>query len=115
MYFNSNTFNRGVVGNAWHGYNDKSRDGTWEWENPSGKCKTYTRWNRGEPNNKKFENCGELYNNQNANWNDVPCSDQLASICEVGPEANKICPTSGKVIAFNITSTKILWSHISSN
>ena len=81
------------VGSAWHGYNDIRREGHWTWANPSGRCKHYTHWNRGEPNGKRHENCGQLYSN--GRWNDLSCKARLASVCEYGSRSKKLCKHRG--------------------
>ena len=73
------------------GYNDLKKDGHWQWVNPSSACKKFTFWNRGEPNGKKRENCGQLYRHSGGRWNDLPCNMKLGSVCEIGTRAAKLC------------------------
>ena len=73
----------------WHGYNDIKREGHFEWVNPSGRCKRYTNWQHGEPNNLGNEDCTQMYGN--GRWNDLKCSSKLASICEYGARSKNLC------------------------
>ena len=76
---------------AWHGFSDQTHEGRWQWANPAGECKKYTRWYRGEPNGKRSENCGMMYKDYDGNWNDAPCDIEMGSICEFGATADKLC------------------------
>ena len=79
------------LGEAWIGYSDQKQEGNWQWSNPAGICKKFTRWNRGEPNGRRGENCAMLYNN-NGNWNDIGCNARYVSICELGDKVKQLCP-----------------------
>ena len=69
---------------VWHGFNDFATEGIWVWEN--GSVSGYTNWNAGEPNDQGNEDCGQMY--QSGLWNDEPCSNTFAFICE----ADQPCP-----------------------
>ncbi len=64
----------------WTGYNDRSREGTWEWDD--GSASTYTNWYPGEPNDSGGEDCAELNRFGDARWNDADCDDKKYYICE---------------------------------
>jgi hypothetical protein len=63
---------------AWHGFNDRTAEGTWEWA--SGDPASFTSWSGGEPNNMGNEDCATL--NYNGTWNDYPCTGSMYYICE---------------------------------
>ena len=66
----------------WMGYNDRRREGVWEWEDgtPSG----YENWGGGEPNDTGAgEDCGQLNRYTDGGWNDEPCANSLPFVCEL--------------------------------
>ena len=66
----------------WMGYNDRRREGAWEWEDgtPSG----YENWGGGEPNDTGAgEDCGQLNRYTDGGWNDEPCANSLPFVCEL--------------------------------
>jgi hypothetical protein len=65
---------------AWIGFTDQGHEGRWTWT--SGEPASFTRWRSGEPNNAGGrEDCAEWILND-AGWNDLPCDERRASICE---------------------------------
>ena len=110
-HIDKRTHFRGVK-TAWFGYNDIRREGHFEWVNPSARCKRYTNWHRGEPNNFFNEDCTQMYSS--GQWNDLKCSNRLPSICEFGPRVGKICKALGNkfnigAIRYEIIPTKMSW------
>ncbi|MFK7926547.1 MAG: MopE-related protein [Myxococcota bacterium] len=65
----------------WMGFNDRSREGDWVWED--GTAVTYTNWETGEPNDQGGEDCGQLNFFLNGAWNDQACSLRYPFICEL--------------------------------
>ena len=65
------------------GVNDMMTYGVWQYYS-SGENVSYTNWRLGEPNGLK-EHCVEVQSD--ATWNDIPCTSQKKSICEM-----KKCP-----------------------
>lgn len=71
------------------GFNDRAKEGTWVWAD--GSQVSYTHWRRYEPNNTSgAEHCA--VNNAPATssatgggWNDIPCTEYSAYICERAP------------------------------
>lgn len=83
-------------GEHWIGYNDKETEGTWQWVNPGGQCKTYTSWDSSlfqQPNGGTKQNCAKTGNGK---WRDYPCSQLSQSICEIGPKSKQICSANYK-------------------
>ena len=103
----------------WHGYNDIKREGHFEWVNPSGRCKRYTNWQHGEPNNLGNEDCTQMYGN--GRWNDLKCSSKLGYVCEFGARSKKICKSvsSGKLtfngIRYEFIRKKMSWGAAQQN
>ncbi len=64
----------------WMGYNDRTAEGTWAWED--GSTSTYTNWHTGEPNDSSGEDCGQLYRWSDYTWNDAECNDDYYYVCE---------------------------------
>lgn len=63
--------------------NDRTTEGTFLW--PDGSVPTFTAWGVGEPNDAGGnEDCGEL-DLAAGTWNDIPCTDLRAFICEAAP------------------------------
>ena len=58
--------------NCWFGWNDLSKEGTFEWLD--GSPVTYTNWSPGEPNNSEDEHCGHIWGSSKL-WNDHDCLD----------------------------------------
>ena len=79
------------MGDGWIGFSDQKQEGKWTWENPSASCKKFTKWNRGEPNGKRGENCAMLYTAQGT-WNDINCGSKFVSVCEFGTKTQQLCP-----------------------
>ena len=65
----------------WFGYNDRTTEGTWEWED--GSTSSYTDWASGEPNDAgSGEDCAQFGRFTNKGWNDEPCSSTFYFVCE---------------------------------
>ena len=69
----------------WIGLNDRTTEGTFEWED--GSTVSYTNWQSGEPNNGSGgsgnEDCVQLNRyHPLQTWNDEPCSDTFYFVCE---------------------------------
>ncbi|APR76025.1 Cell surface protein [Minicystis rosea] len=58
---------------------DTATEGTFTWT--SGDPFTYSNWSPNEPNNSGDEDCTQLY--VDGSWNDWPCSNTAAYVCEV--------------------------------
>ena len=50
-------------------------------ETLSSSTSSYSNWRSGEPNNANNEDCGAMYTG--GDWNDLPCSTAVASVCEI--------------------------------
>ena len=68
------------------GLNDREREGQYKWADGSEAIDQEFRWLPGEPaNSPPGEDCVEMYTRTNQFlWNDVPCSDELSFVCQVG-------------------------------
>ncbi|XP_013381120.2 low affinity immunoglobulin epsilon Fc receptor-like [Lingula anatina] len=66
---------------VWLGAHDKNREGTWFWLN--GKQMTYSKWDRGQPDNRYDEDCLDMWQ-EHGRWNDLDCSDRNQGlVCEI--------------------------------
>ena len=71
------------VGGWFFGLSDQATEGAFVW--PDGSAPTFTAWNVGEPNDAAAnEDCAEL-SLATGGWNDVPCTDLRAYVCESAP------------------------------
>lgn len=71
------------VGGWYFGLNDRATEGVFVW--PDGSAPAFTSWAMGEPNDASAnEDCGEMSFGV-ALWNDVPCADGRAFVCEAAP------------------------------
>lgn len=71
------------VGGWFFGLSDQTTEGAFVW--PDGSAPTFTSWNDGEPNDAGgLEDCAEI-SLDTGGWNDVPCSDLRAYVCEAAP------------------------------
>ncbi|XP_052062826.1 perlucin-like protein isoform X2 [Mytilus californianus] len=78
----------------WMGATD-FKEGDWRWVNDLSKV-TYTDWNTAthEPTNAGgIEDCAHFWHGQNYKWNDQPCKDAFAYICE-SPQGSNCLPYS---------------------
>ncbi|MBN2497591.1 MAG: hypothetical protein JXR96_23560 [Deltaproteobacteria bacterium] len=66
----------------WHGFNDRSQEAAWVWDN--GQPVTFTNWNTGEPNDSAGEDCGHFYLDGSApyRWNDIGCELLRPYVCK---------------------------------
>ena len=64
----------------WIGLHDKDKEGHFEWSD--GQKVTFTNWGYGEPNGGIKENCAEITKKVPRVWNDAPCGNKKAFICE---------------------------------
>jgi hypothetical protein len=70
-------------GGWFFGLNDRTTEGVFLW--PDGRAPSFTSWGVGEPNDASAnEDCGEMSLGV-ATWNDVPCADARAYVCEAVP------------------------------
>lgn len=72
------------VGRHWIGARQRERDGPWYLEGSSATA-SYTRWASGQPDDGGFggrEDCVEVGAFGDALWNDFPCGETRAFVCE---------------------------------
>nr|XP_006824161.1 PREDICTED: chitinase-like protein PB1E7.04c-like [Saccoglossus kowalevskii] len=74
-----NNIDDGLV-DYWIGLNDISQEGSYIWIN--GDPFVYTNWSRGNPNNFKNQDCGQLWTSRNFLWDDAKCSRDKGYICQ---------------------------------
>ncbi|MBN2495416.1 MAG: hypothetical protein JXR96_12550, partial [Deltaproteobacteria bacterium] len=67
------------TGDFWIGYNDRSSEGTWVWDD--GSTSSYHPWSTGEPNGADAENCAMVQGD--GHWNDMSCNYDRAFVCEM--------------------------------
>lgn len=67
-------------GAVWLGGTDASTEGFWVWV--TGESMGFQNWGAGEPNGGTAENCMALDAGNSGAWDDRPCSDTLAYVCE---------------------------------
>ncbi|XP_066910705.1 macrophage mannose receptor 1-like isoform X2 [Clytia hemisphaerica] len=78
--FISDEAKRRKLGNVWIGGNDKSREGSWVWNDLT--PFSYKNWAKNEPNNAgKGEDCPEMYGT--GHWNDHYCDQKKAFVCKI--------------------------------
>lgn len=69
----------------WIGANDLKEEGDWRWVNDLSKV-YFNSWRSGEPNDYQHdrggEDCANLRQVTNYQWNDLPCTDAVGYICE---------------------------------
>ncbi len=65
----------------WIGFNDRSSEGSWEWED--GSSSTYTNWQSGEPNDSGGSDCGQINRYTTGTWDDTTCTTTQYYICEL--------------------------------
>ena len=69
-------------GEWWIGLDDMATEGSFAWLD--GTPVDYTTWAGGEPNNAgDTEDCGHLASWAGGLWNDIPCDQTLAYVCEL--------------------------------
>ncbi len=67
----------------WMGLSDQGSEGSFVWQ--SGGTSSYTNWRAGEPNDfGGDEDCGVWADDSLGQWNDKPCTDVNAYVCEAG-------------------------------
>ena len=66
---------------AWIGYNDKVKEGSFEWV--SGSSYLFQNWCDGEPNDKgiRGQDCAQIYGEQYGCWDDLKCNEERAYVC----------------------------------
>ncbi|XP_034083098.1 lactose-binding lectin l-2-like [Gymnodraco acuticeps] len=64
-------------GPTWIGLSDIHKEGSWMWSD--GCVAKFLFWNKGEPNNRRGEDC--VHNNWSGMWNDKTCSTTFPSVC----------------------------------
>lgn len=64
----------------WLGLTDQVSENVYQWTD--GTPLWFTHWNVGQPDNASDEDCVELNHSVAREWNDRPCSDAQAYICE---------------------------------
>lgn len=66
---------------SWIGANDQVAEGTFEWT--TGELFEFDNWRAGEPNNALgVEDCATFASNQGGVWDDRPCNNLHAIVCE---------------------------------
>ncbi|XP_070547978.1 C-type mannose receptor 2-like [Ptychodera flava] len=66
---------------VWLGLHDLNSEDHWQWID--GTSVTYANWHEGEPNDDAGdEECAEIMEHPNAEWNDLPCTLHRGYICE---------------------------------
>mmetsp|Transcript_6959 Transcript_6959/g.9338 ORF Transcript_6959/g.9338 Transcript_6959/m.9338 type:complete len:1729 (+) Transcript_6959:360-5546(+) len=72
---------------------------------------TYTYWNSGEPNDSDGEDCGSMYTT--GYWNDYPCTESLAYVCEWDNAASGIAiyDPDGSVTYGSGDYFDLTWNH----
>ncbi|XP_055999469.1 galactose-specific lectin nattectin-like [Ostrea edulis] len=68
------------IDRAWVGGTDIHKDKTWTWSF-SGSPLRFKNWNKGEPKDKRGEECMAILFKEN-NWDDIKCSYLSISVCE---------------------------------
>lgn len=63
----------------WIGLTDGAEEGRFRWT--TGDRVAIEQWRAGEPNNQSDEDCVEWFTSD-GQWNDLPCSERRASICQ---------------------------------
>ena len=61
---------------------DAASEGTFV-SNATGRTLTYTNWHTREPSNYNNEDCINMYPQNYGLWNDIACSNHMASVCEI--------------------------------
>ena len=66
---------------AWIGYNDKIREGHFEWV--SGNNSRFQNWCDGEPNDggARGQDCTQMHGDQYGCWDDLKCSTERSYVC----------------------------------
>jgi len=63
----------GTSGNSWIGFNDRSVEGQWVWNDDASTC--YFNWGTNSPSNSgSGEDCAEFLGGESGKWNDKACS-----------------------------------------
>ena len=82
-------FSKEDIDSVWIGLNDKVKENTYVWSNPS-VMSIWRNWRSGQPNNAisadgKTQDCVVIL--RNGKWNDKRCSRYEFSVCEVRGKA----------------------------
>ncbi|XP_046561320.1 perlucin-like protein [Haliotis rubra] len=72
------------AGDVWTGGNDLLGLGKWSWLN-SGNRILFTDWAPGEPHGSSVTRCIQLWADDSYLWDDTPCHEENAFVCESGP------------------------------
>ncbi|XP_071953364.1 macrophage mannose receptor 1-like [Antedon mediterranea] len=94
------------------GYNDRLTEGTFMWDDEDKTSTSYTRWASGEPNG-GTEDCTIIYKSSNANWNDIPCTNNYVAICEMDITPRQWYPRGYSMYLFNTINSK--WGYAQSS
>ena len=69
---------------VWCGLNDIVSEGTFKWSDGSIlTTQSFSQWEGSEPHDIGAEDCVQLVQRNNMYWNDVACSWQFISVCEM--------------------------------
>ncbi|BFZ08885.1 hypothetical protein BsWGS_11924 [Bradybaena similaris] len=68
---------------VWFGGSDIIQEGVWEWSSGLNSFYSFRNWHSGEPNSDKNteEDCLNMLQPLNYNWNDAPCNFNCNFIC----------------------------------
>nr|KAG5703780.1 hypothetical protein BaRGS_009578 [Batillaria attramentaria] len=67
--------------NVWLGGTDAESEGSWVWDS-SGNALQFANWFKGEPNNRRSEDCLHMWVSHDYTWNDIVCDNEMYFICE---------------------------------
>ena len=84
----------------WIGINDQINQGNFVYDS-SNVPLVYENWNPGEPNGESREDCAILSIDGDKKWYDVPCTWNMAFVCE-----------SGKLTSFVLSLIVVIWEQL---